>query len=135
MDVLVHRNIVLISLVLFASKSYQTILVQEYCHRFDNTGDQDVDAEVEFVPFPQSWLLDVLLDNEIGVFLYGLWCLYQIIFVTSQLACIPRPLFFSFLGGFCLLACRGLWLLFEFSLVVNLRLTVHESGVITLLCG
>jgi len=71
------------------------------------------------------------LDNEIGVFFYGFWRLDQIILITGQLASIPGDVFIRFFAGFGFLGSG----LFEISLVVDLGLTVHEGGVITLLGG
>lgn len=56
-------------IVFFTCQSNETVIVQKNGERVNNTGYQDVDAKVEFVPVYQCRMLNVLL-NYIGIIFF-----------------------------------------------------------------
>ena len=55
--------IISILIILFTRKPYQSIVVEEYLHRTDGAGNQDVYSEVVFVASVESRLLNILLHH------------------------------------------------------------------------
>jgi hypothetical protein len=49
----------------FCSETGQTIVIKIYSERIE-TADEDIDSEIEFVPFEQERIVDILLHDTMS---------------------------------------------------------------------
>lgn len=69
-----HKDILnVLFTVLLGRQSHEPILVDEDLHWVDYRRQQNVNAKVEFVVFPESRVLHILLHHVRGVFVDYFW--------------------------------------------------------------